>query len=419
MINNRTSKRVSHYLLKEEKGKGQFGVVFRGEDTLTQEIRAIKVISNDKVRFDNQKEALNREIKIMKNLNHQNIVKLYDHIVSANNNYLVLEYCSGGDLSKLSTGIGEFRTIVYLRQIVSALKVLQDNKIVHRDLKPANILLSFDNKIKLADFGLARQIDPESLAKTYVGTPLYMAPEVLSLKYKKNERYADKADIWSVGCIVYELISGKRPFSVSLVDELEECIRNSISSRDFFDNGTFSEICIDLLKKIFIMSPDDRISFNELCDHPFILGMPSIKPSIKLQEIEFFSNETEDFNKEEALDFSEVVIQIAKNLDSPFLLYMKACMVLKPHLDDRLCSEFFQVNFEEASKCKNKTDWESKSLTQLVLETVVEMCKTEKIESHLLKENYRQARILLQCLKPSILVIKLKDAIKRQLDDLN
>ena len=192
---NRTTKRVSHYILKEELGKGQYGVVYRGEDTLTHEIRAIKVIANSNLTRESQKEALKREIKIMKNLNHQNIVKLYDHFVSIKNNYLVLEYCSRKDLNSLKSGIGEAQTLVYLRQIVTALKVLQEKNIVHRDLKPANILLSADDKVKLADFGLARQIDPESLAKTCVGTPLYMAPEVLSLRNDRNERYADKADI--------------------------------------------------------------------------------------------------------------------------------------------------------------------------------------------------------------------------------
>ena len=414
---NHTSKRVSHYVLKEELGKNQFGQVFRGLDTETQEIRAIKMISNSKLLSEQQKEALKREIKIMKHLNHQNIVKLYDHIVSSKNNYLVLEYCSGGDLSKYSTGIGEAKTIIFLRQIISALKVLQDSKIVHRDLKPANILLSADGKVKLADFGLARQIDPESLAKTYVGTPLYMAPEVLSLKRGKHERYSDKADIWSVGCIVYELITGTRPFNAFSIDELIPTIEESLKNTMLFYARMFSPVCIDLLSRIFNIEPDQRINFNDFCDHPFILGMPCIKAAITINDIECLSEDNLDISRDEALDFAEVAIQIATNVSYPFLIHMKACMLLKPYLrDDNACAILFQANFEEANKYKNKTDWESTTITQLVLETVIQMCQNEKIEFNLLKENYRQAYILLKCLKPSLYVIKLKDAIKRQID---
>ena len=414
----RKTKRVSNYLLKEQLGAGQFGFVHRGIDLLTNEIRAIKIIKNP---INEQgRKNLSREITTMKSLNHENIVRLYDHIVTQNNNYLILEYCSGGDLSRLCTGIGEAKTVVYLRQIVSALKVLQEKKIVHRDLKPANIMLSGDNKLKLADFGLARQIDPESMAKSYVGTPLYMGPEVLLIKDKggNNDRYTDKADIWSVGCIVYQLISGKRPFDAENLFLLLPKIQESLSSPDFFDRNVFSDICIDFLQRIFKINPDERINFQDLCEHPFVLGMPNVKPVLEINNISSLKEESLDFTKEEVLDFSEVIVNLSDRIDSPFLLHMKACMLLKSYLDDKNCVEFFKLNFEEANKLKTSITKDSKSLTQIILETVVKLCKREESASDSLREKYRTSLILLKILKPTLYVRKLKETIEEEFSRL-
>ena len=410
----RKTKRVSNYLLKEQLGAGQFGFVHRGIDLLTNEIRAIKIIKNP---INEQgRKNLHREITTMKSLNHENIVKLYDHIVTANNNYLILEYCSGGDLSRLCTGIGEAKTVVYLRQIVSALKVLQEKKIVHRDLKPANIMLSGDDKLKLADFGLARQIDPESLAKSYVGTPLYMGPEVLIIRDRgrNSDRYADKADIWSVGCIVYQLISGKRPFEAESLDLLVPNIQEALRSPVFFDRNVFSEICIDFLQKVFQINPDDRINFQDLCDHPFVLGMPNMNPILEINNVISLSQESLDFTKEEVLDFSEAIVKLSDRIDFPFLLHMKACMLLKPHLDDKNCMEFFKLNFEEANKHKASLTKDSKSLTQIVLEAAIGLCKKEETPSDSLREKYRTSLILLKILKPTQYVRRLKEAIEEE-----
>lgn len=195
-MSDRNTKQVSHYLLKEVLGNGNFGTVYRGKDLNTNEIRAIKMILAKNVLKPQEKKALSREIQIMRNLDHENIVKLYDYLETMNHHYLVLEYCSGGDLSQ-KRGSGEEYTVILLRQLVSALKVLQANNIIHRDLKPANILLSDrspDAKIKLADFGLARQISENSLAKSKLGTPYYMAPEVINLRDNQNDRYSERAD---------------------------------------------------------------------------------------------------------------------------------------------------------------------------------------------------------------------------------
>jgi serine/threonine protein kinase len=414
----KSTKRVSHYVLREELGHGSFGTVFRGEDSQTNDIRAIKMIPNTKLIDARQKTALKQEIEIMKDLNHENILKLFDHIVSSRYNYLVLEYCSGGELGQFITagrGIGEERAKIYLRQIISALKVLHQKGIVHRDLKPANILLTADDKIKLADFGFARRIDPESLAKSCVGTPVYMAPEVFIVRDHRDERYDYGVDIWSVGCIVYELITGERPFDMPSFDQLIPTITRKLETYDFL--SPLSDICKDFLKKIFTLDPQHRIRFNEFCDHPFVNGVPSIRSIAGLIDGPE-DRRPDDLTKAEAIAFSEIVIQNQKTIDYPFILHMKACMLLIPYLkNDDNCAHQFVDSYEEACRLKNQSDWESKSLTQVVLETVMKMCLPGRISPRFMKETYSQALILLKALKPSSTVIKLKEAINRQMTE--
>ena len=349
-------KKVSHYILKEQLNKGNFGTVYKGIDINTNEPCAIKVISNSNLLTPRQKQGLNREIQIMLNLKHENIVKLYDHMETSNNSYLILELCNNGDLSQFQKGIGEEQTIIYLRQIVKALKVLHEYNIVHRDLKPANIFLSSDSKIKLGDFGLARTVNFENVAETYVGTPFYMSPEVLLVRSNTNERYNFKADIWSLGCIVYELILGERPFQVRELDELIPHITHTVNSPIFLNKKSFSPTCIDFLKKIFKASPDERISFEEMCEHQFILGMPSIKAIVDLTGIQCLSEDLTNLTAEDAIELAQVILKVADLSAHPFLLYMKACMCLKPYPNNEKCKEYMKIVFNKAKNCIQLTE---------------------------------------------------------------
>lgn len=421
----KSHKRVSHYLLKNCLGEGSYGKVYYSEDLQTNEFRAIKVIPNSTLLENRQKIALEREIEIMKGLNHKNIVKLYDHVTSSQYNYLILEYCSGGDLGKKikEGGIGLPQTVNYLRQIISALKVLKEKDIVHRDLKPANILLTSDNTIKLADFGLARTIKPESMAKSCVGTPLYMSPEVIQNRSGDTTRYEHGADIWSVGCIVYELLTGKRPFIASDFDNIMPRIEEILKSNDFLKNFNFPEECIDFLKKIFIVDPRKRISFENFCEHSFVTGLPRVRPIVDLQGmsclIEAENEESFEVSREDALKFSKTVMKIGKNISSSFIMHVKSCMILRPYLvnDDReLCKIQFCKHYEEARKCRNFA-WEDSNFVKLVLETVILLCENATGDAEMMKKNYKYALALLKPLKPQNNIIKLKDALTRKIVD--
>lgn len=139
-----------------------------------------------------------------------NIIEVFDILATKNNTYIITELCEGGDLSKLiaaKRGLPEAEAITILRQIVDGYSEISSNRIIHRDLKPANILLK-DNKIKIADFGFAmRASDSRKYSSYNVGSPIYMPPEALN-----DNKYSYKSDIWAIGVIFFELLTGRTPW---------------------------------------------------------------------------------------------------------------------------------------------------------------------------------------------------------------
>ncbi|OMJ67274.1 hypothetical protein SteCoe_35612 [Stentor coeruleus] len=405
-----TKKRVvGHYVLKKEIGFGTYGRVYLGEDLSINEIRAIKKISNSQLVNPRFKEALEREISIMKRLHHKNIVKLYDYIATSTSTYLVMEFCEDGDMKKLiSQAIGEQKAVFFLRQIISALKILKENKVVHRDLKPANILITGDSIIKIADFGLARTIDPESLAKTFAGTLAYMAPEVFDAKIN-NERYDYRADIWSVGCILYELITGIKPFNPPDVSRIKTSINSSLKSENFLNSPEFSPSCKDFLKKIFQIDPNNRINFEEFCNHELVTGIPTLA-EFNDYSLPCFEVYPQICEEKEALEFADTVIQVEKLVRYPFILYMKACELLRPFLYNEICKRHFKLQYESAKKDKNRRNWHMTNFVEVALETAVLLCQSAE------RENKKKALTLLKFVGNNPRVLAFKEAIENDLD---
>lgn len=207
-------------------GHGAFAVVFRGRHKQKRNWEvAIKCIN--KKNLAKSQSLLGKEIKILKELKHDHIVRLLDYQEIGGSVYLVMEYCNGGDLAEYlhSKGTLSEDTIrIFLQQIVQAMKSLQSRGILHRDLKPQNILLCHaegrrsspvNTCIKIADFGFARHLQTNTMAATLCGSPMYMAPEVIM-----SQNYDAKADLWSIGTIVYQCLTGKAPFYASTPQEL-------------------------------------------------------------------------------------------------------------------------------------------------------------------------------------------------------
>ncbi|KAF4537662.1 hypothetical protein BFW01_g11178 [Lasiodiplodia theobromae] len=213
--------------------------------------------------------GLEREIVIMKLLNHSNIVKLFDVWENRSELYLIMEYVEGGELFGYideNVGLPEMETVYIFRQIVAALLYCHRIKIHHRDLKPENILIDAENlTIKLVDFGMAA-LQPEGRwLSTPCGSPHYAAPEVI--RYKQYD--GGQADVWSCGVILYVMLTGQPPFTYNDRQDLTHLFKIIAQARYVMPDG-LSEEAQDLISKILVPDPRRRINIEGVWKHPFL-----------------------------------------------------------------------------------------------------------------------------------------------------
>lgn len=256
-------KQVDNYILERKIGAGQFGEVFKGFNKNTGQDVAVKVIRRDllKGKF---LELLENEIKVLKSCDNPNIMKLYDMKKTANNFYLITEYCNEGDLGdylKQKKYLTEDEAVEYFLQIMNGFKTLVKNNIMHRDFKLANIL-KHNGTVKIADFGFSKLLGKEGITGTMLGSPLNMAPEVLD-----GAMYNNKADIWSIGTVFYELLFGRPPFLASNMIELMKNIKQKKLDIPKKINNISPE-AEDALRKMLTVDPHNRIDWDELFKHP-------------------------------------------------------------------------------------------------------------------------------------------------------
>lgn len=195
-------------LMNSNIGVGGFGKVYKVRHKKSKNIYAIKVINKAKIIANDLVEQIKLEVRIMYELDHENIVKLYNHYEDEDNFYLILQYCGKGQLYTLLKKEGrlnEKQTAKYMREIISAVEYLHslDPPIIHRDIKPENILLDSNDSVKLCDFGWSNFFNEKSARLTYCGTPEYLAPEMI-----KQKGHTKSLDIWNLGILFFELLTG-------------------------------------------------------------------------------------------------------------------------------------------------------------------------------------------------------------------
>lgn len=270
------------YDTKDLIGHGAFAVVYKGRSKKDHDHTvAIKIVQ--KKSLAKSAEFLGKEIKILQEvtkLHHKNVVALLECVEAPMKLYIVIEYCNGGDLNEylMAKGTLSEDTIrLFLRQIAEAMKVLNSKEVVHRDLKPQNILLCHSGKpnpspaeitLKIADFGFARFLQDGVMAATLCGSPMYMAPEVImSLKYDA------KADLWSIGTIVFQCLTGKAPFMAQNPQALKNFYEKNANLAPRIPSGTSAELT-DLLLRLLKRDAKDRMEFDEFFNHSFLKAIP-------------------------------------------------------------------------------------------------------------------------------------------------
>ena len=297
---------LDNYSLEKNIGKGAFGEVFLTTKKGTSKLFAAKQI--DREFFDNQttqKYFLN-EVYILQKLNHPNIVHFETLKKTKQNIYIIMEYCNGGELSKAledhieKTGKPFSQEVVQhlMKQIISAFKYIHEKGIIHRDIKLQNILLNYDtnedkkNKnlmkatIKIIDFGFAAMIDKAGLKYSTLGSPLYMDPLILKEVQKRGKKtnklgYDQKADIWSLGTICYEMAIGQCAFDAEKIDELIQ----KIEKGEYMIPTTLSQELISFINGMLQYDPKQRLTIEQLAKHSFLSMNPNQFHKLDLKKV--------------------------------------------------------------------------------------------------------------------------------------
>ncbi|EXJ81169.1 CAMK/CAMKL/GIN4 protein kinase [Capronia epimyces CBS 606.96] len=278
---------VGPWQLGKTLGKGATGRVRLAKHAMTGQVAAVKIVSKKSAalvqsasmaRMDNEDSSamiaagprtmpfgIEREVVIMKLIEHPNIINLYDIWENRGELYLVLEYVSGGELFDYVSSNGalpEEEAARLYRQIIAGLSYCHSFNICHRDLKPENILLDAQRNIKLADFGMAALQPDGTWLNTSCGSPHYAAPEII-----QGERYrGDKADIWSTGIILFAMLNGFLPFDGGTLPNTLRLVKKG----EYYLPPSLSIEAADLIQRILQKRPEKRISMEQIWSHPLL-----------------------------------------------------------------------------------------------------------------------------------------------------
>uniref|UniRef100_A0A674PHK1 non-specific serine/threonine protein kinase n=1 Tax=Takifugu rubripes TaxID=31033 RepID=A0A674PHK1_TAKRU len=276
---------IGNYRLLKTIGKGNFAKVKLARHILTGREVAIKII--DKTQLNpTSLQKLFREVRIMKTLNHPNIVQLFEVIETEKTLYLIMEYASGGEVFDYLVAHGRMKekeARAKFRQIVSAVHYCHQKNIVHRDLKAENLLLDADSNIKIADFGFSNEFSVGSKLDTFCGSPPYAAPELF-----QGKKYdGPEVDIWSLGVILYTLVSGSLPFDGQNLKELRERVLRGKYRIPFY----MSTDCEGILRRFLVLNPAKRCSLEQIMKDKWInIGHEGDELKAHIEPVEDFND---------------------------------------------------------------------------------------------------------------------------------
>jgi len=263
---------MAYYKKEQQLGKGAFGVCYRCKSQKGSTY-ALKEINLSRVKNDKQWKDAISEVLVLKALQHPGIVRLRDAFIEEARGdkklCIVMEFCAGGDLAsflqKAPTPPEEV-VLPWMLQLTEALSYLHQNKVIHRDLKPANILLSADKKLKLADFGISKSCESTAAeAFTRIGTLMYMAPEMVRSSFSG---YSNAVDVWALGCVFYELLTGHAPFhrATNMAALVQQIVQYK---PDAIPNSVRGDLVL-LVDSMLLKAPERRPSAMAMLDQPLM-----------------------------------------------------------------------------------------------------------------------------------------------------
>ncbi|CAG9861097.1 unnamed protein product [Phyllotreta striolata] len=252
---------MQYYNNLKELSRGTFGTIHLCETLHDKQKLVIKQIHLDSK--ENKLDTANNEVKILKSLNHPNIIKFYDNYHHNGIFYIVMEYATGGTLQQLieknkSIGFCPQSVMDFFCQILMGLDHIHDKNIIHRDLKTENIFLTGLNcdVIKIGDFGISKALLNEKKANTIIGTCNYLAPELCN-----GSAYNSKCDIWALGCILYELCAMEKMFTGPVANVVSSIIRGRIKQ---IDTKTYGVQMRNFIHKMLELKPENRPTTKDL-----------------------------------------------------------------------------------------------------------------------------------------------------------
>jgi aurora kinase len=248
-------------------GKGKFGRVYLAREREHGFICALKVLHKNELAQNRVEKQVQREIEIQTHLRHPNILRLFGYFHDSRRIILILEFAGKGELYKQLRKQGRFpepRAAQYVAQMASALQYLHHKNIIHRDIKPENILVGIHGEIKISDFGWSVHA-PGNRRTTFCGTLDYLPPEMINPRNADNV-YDKRVDLWSLGVLTYEFLTGEAPF-----EDTPAMTHRRIARAEMKIPSYVSREAADLIKKLLVVDPQKRLPLDKVLQHPWVV----------------------------------------------------------------------------------------------------------------------------------------------------
>ena len=458
----KSTKQVSSYFLIEEIGKGASAKVYLSVDERKDELVAIKTIPVENLKKDNGLINLKRELQILHKLKHDNIVKIKDFQSTKRNNYVVMEYSNGGNLFEYKrfyekvtkSTLNEFFIQKIIRQITDGLQYMHSQNIVHRDIKLENILLNFNKypnyaikgnmppkvryedvtlndsfTIKIADLGYSKELN-ESMGSTILGTPMHMSPDIIgNYVGTETKKYNTSVDLWSLGTITYQLLTGKYPF---IGKGHEEIFKHVMEGKYSLPSSlTVSVELITFINGLLQFYPEKRLNWEQIKSHPFLTKNIENFNYIELKGLEENDKKVIEMNAKDCDNLLWVLFKskgLNMNLDKlnmneiknkQMKQNIKENVVNNEEIKKAIEAEKKKIEEEKKRLLKEKKEAEKlkKEAEELKKEVNLIQQKNEKEKEKINEEEKKRKELEEKLKKEGELNKQKEEEIKKQIDD--